>query len=58
MEDIFKKDEIPTFKYKDLDGKTLLMKIIDNEDGLMVGGTDVDTGITYVLFSQVNNSEL
>jgi len=49
---VFEKDKIPTFEYKDLNGKVLLMKVVDNEDGLIINGTDVNTGITYAIFSQ------
>lgn len=52
-ENVFEKDKIPTFEYKDLNGRVLLMKVVDNEEGLIIGGTDVDTGITYVLLSEV-----
>lgn len=51
-EDAFIKDKISTFQYKDLNNKVLIMKVIDSKEGLSIAGTDVNTGITYVLFSQ------
>lgn len=30
------------------------MEIIENEEGLIIGGVDINTGITYILFSKLN----
>lgn len=50
---VFNGENIKTFEYKDLNKKVLLMKVVDNKKGLIINGTDVITGITYVLLSQV-----
>lgn len=50
--EILEKDKIHSYDYKDLNDKTLLMEVIDNEEGIFIYGTDIKTGITYVLFSQ------
>ncbi|AUM96114.1 TPA: hypothetical protein LA742_004177 [Clostridium botulinum] len=49
----FNKENLKTFKYKDLDNKILQMHVVDTGDDLLISGTDIDTCKTYILFSNV-----
>lgn len=57
MGNVFNADKIKSFKYEDLNGKTL--KIIANRssDGLIVIGLDVETNEFYVIKSEPNVSK-
>jgi len=53
MQNCFKKDEIQTFNYSDLNEKILVIKVVDNEEVLVVSGVDVNTGKIYILLSEL-----
>jgi hypothetical protein len=51
--EIFSREQVnrAVFDWKDLDGKTLTIKVIENENGLMVAGIDTDK--FYVLHTEI-----
>lgn len=59
--DFYKKDDnrffdfsnIKPLNYKDLDGKTLKISVIDNEECLLVAGVDKENNTIYMLHSEV-----
>lgn len=42
-----------TLNYKDLDGKTLKMTVVDKDECLLVAGIDKETNTIYMLHSEV-----
>ena len=46
-----KNEDIKSFDWRDLDGKSLDIKVVENEGVLMVGGRD-ENGIMYILHSE------
>lgn len=49
----FNPSNIKALNYKDLDGKTLKMTVVDNDECLLVAGVDKETKIIYMLHSEV-----
>jgi len=54
----FNPSDIKQLNYKDLDGKTLRMTVVDNEECLMVAGVDKETNTIYMLHSEVKQVRL
>lgn len=44
-----REEDIKIFDYRDLHNKTLKIEVAENARWLMVVGTDVETGVNYVL---------
>lgn len=49
----FNPKDIKPLNYKDLDGKTLKMAVIDNDECLLVAGVDKENNKIYILHSEV-----
>jgi hypothetical protein len=49
----FNPSDIKPLNYKDLDGKTLKMTIVDNDECLLVAGINKETNTIYMLHSEV-----
>lgn len=49
MNNVFKPEDFKTFNFRDLNEKTLLIKVCEHENILIVVGKDVETGVSYVL---------
>lgn len=49
----FDSSNIKPLNYKDLDGKTLKMAVVDNKECLLVAGVDKETNTIYILHSEV-----
>lgn len=49
----FNPSNIKALDYKDLDGKTLKMTVVDNDECLMVAGIDKENNTIYMLHSEV-----
>lgn len=49
----FNPSNIKTLNYKDLDGKTLKMTVVNNDECLLVAGIDKNTNTIYILHSEV-----
>jgi predicted Zn-ribbon and HTH transcriptional regulator len=49
----FNLSNIKSLDYKDLDGKTLKMTVVDNDECLLVAGIDKETNTIYMLHSEV-----
>ncbi|KFN07299.1 MULTISPECIES: hypothetical protein [Paenibacillus] len=46
-------NDMPSFEWSDLDGKTLDMAVSRDECGITVAGIDKGTGVIYVLHQQI-----
>lgn len=50
---LFNPSDIKPLNYKDLDGKTLKMTVVDNDECLLVAGIDKENNKIYMLHSEV-----
>lgn len=50
---VFNPSDIEPLNYKDLDGKTLKINVVDNDEWLLVAGIDKETNTIYMLHSEV-----
>lgn len=50
---LFNPSDIKPLDYKDLDGKTLKMAVVDNDECLLVAGVDKEANTIYMLYSKV-----
>ena len=49
----FDSSNLKTLNYKALDGKTLKMTIVENDECLLVAGIDKETNTMYMLHSEI-----
>ncbi len=55
---LFNKEEIKPYDSRNLDGKTLEIKVTENTDGIVIAGIEHETKSIYTLLQKVNNCEL
>lgn len=54
---VFNPSDIKHLDYSELDGKVLKMIIVNNVDGLLVAGQDVENKIVYILDVKANRED-
>jgi len=50
---VFKVEDFMIFNWIDLNSKTLKIFVTDDENGICVSGTDVESGNIYILYSKI-----
>jgi hypothetical protein len=46
---VFNKDDFKMYTPQDINGKTLKITVLESEGITLISGTDIETGITYML---------